>query len=397
MALLKFFVDSSDVLSFVIFLKAGFLKVSEEVIIELLDCSSKSEPELRAKEIIAQLQGKGLSLEKILVLKENCSFGTPHQILVKLYELIYLDPEKETAENPELYQKSLITLLDLVFEMERNGLNTLPHVVKELERLKSQKIQGAEEGKNNSISLMTIHKSKGLEYPLIALVETADSWFRFDRYWLKANNGVYYCGTSQQMPKEDPAFSQVFTETQKTMHQETIRLLYVALTRSSQYLYVSAHKVKSSTGFGFYASLLRCFKRSSNLEEEGFRYFLKASQDLDLEAKSKVQVTSSAPVKYIKSISSHIETKVVHPHNSVAHEELVYSPSQGLRVSEALKALIGTFIHKTFELHCKGQDLNLELLWQQDLASDLVFIRERLSEKRRKTLRILFLLKLKST
>ena len=119
MALLKFFVDSSDVLSFVIFLKAGFLKVSEEVIIELLDCSSKSEPELRAKEIIAQLQGKGLSLEKILVLKENCLFGTPHQILVKLYELIYLDPEKETAENPELYQKSLITLLDLVFEMER--------------------------------------------------------------------------------------------------------------------------------------------------------------------------------------------------------------------------------------------------------------------------------------
>ena len=260
-------------------------------------------------------------------------------------------------------------------------------MVKELERLKSQKIQGAEEGKNNSISLMTIHKSKGLEYPLIALVETADSWFRFDRYWLKANNGVYYCGTSQQMPKEDPAFSQVFTETQKTMHQETIRLLYVALTRSSQYLYVSAHKVKSSTGFGFYASLLRCFKRSSNLEEEGFRYFLKASQDLDLEAKSKVQVTSSAPVKYIKSISSHIETKVVHPHNSVAHEELVYSPSQGLRVSEALKALIGTFIHKTFELYCKGQDLNLELLWQQDLASDLVFIRERLSEKRRENLK----------
>jgi ATP-dependent helicase/nuclease subunit A len=97
-----------------------------------------------------------------------------------------------------------------------------------------------------AVKLMTIHKSKGLEFPLVIILGMGKQWERGERYWAKTEGGLLrFLPLKGDLPKglshEDISPYHV-----EVMRDEIKRLIYVALTRSSQYLILSSGEASSN-------------------------------------------------------------------------------------------------------------------------------------------------------
>ena len=87
------------------------------------------------------------------------------------------------------------------------------------------------------VQLLTIHKAKGLEFPIVFLVQS-DNNIRAD-----IRNAVIYdpdLGYSATIDKKNIIFELRAAHRQKRNDEELLRLLYVALTRAKSHIFVSA-------------------------------------------------------------------------------------------------------------------------------------------------------------
>jgi len=108
---------------------------------------------------------------------------------------------------------------------------------------KNSRLQGAFAVKNsNAVNLMTIHKSKGLEFPVVFLVNTGSKIYH-ERTSVFTNRVLgfsldYYSPDSNKI---SPSVSKLAIEkyNQKENAEENLRILYVALTRAKQKLYIT--------------------------------------------------------------------------------------------------------------------------------------------------------------
>jgi len=94
----------------------------------------------------------------------------------------------------------------------------------------------------DAIKIMTIHGAKGLEFPVVFLINLEDLSYttRNDEfYYLKEGEGYVYTYKKES--------SEYFENTfEKEMLEEENRLLYVALTRAIQYLFISGVKKRNN-------------------------------------------------------------------------------------------------------------------------------------------------------
>ena len=103
----------------------------------------------------------------------------------------------------------------------------------------------APEGDPNAVSLITVHHSKGLEYPVCFLVGTASRFNEDDRKATLLSDERLGCAT--RLCNAGP-FSRTNTfhrqaislEIRRQNREEEMRVLYVAMTRARERLYVTA-------------------------------------------------------------------------------------------------------------------------------------------------------------
>src|SRR5690606_2914567 len=99
----------------------------------------------------------------------------------------------------ELAKANLQKFYELVLKAEEDGFRDLVSLFNELDRLEeTEEIGNAATGRE-AVTLMTIHKSKGLEFPFVILVGTGEPWEKRDLYWAKGDHpdfgpGMYYVG-----------------------------------------------------------------------------------------------------------------------------------------------------------------------------------------------------------
>src|SRR5699024_9120324 len=120
---------------------------------------------------------------------------------------------------------------------------------------------------NNAVSFMTIHKSKGLEYPVVFLINTHK---RFNlrslsnAYVLDAQLGmgidyvqtVAEDGRQIQVKTPTPVKTAIKEKAQQKAIAEEMRKLYVALTRAEQKIYLVGESKDAATALENWVKLV---------------------------------------------------------------------------------------------------------------------------------------------
>ncbi|WP_264328961.1 UvrD-helicase domain-containing protein [Wolbachia endosymbiont (group A) of Andrena hattorfiana] len=119
--------------------------------------------------------------------------------------------------------------MNLVLQFENPSLQAFVQWIKE----NNQEIKNDMQSEHNAVRIMTIHKSKGLQAPIVFLVDTNtvprnSESIIFDGtevpFWCGKNNNAYCYQVKREKKLED--------------YNEYLRLLYVALTRAEDELYI---------------------------------------------------------------------------------------------------------------------------------------------------------------
>ena len=111
-------------------------------------------------------------------------------------------------------------------------------------------------GKHTAITVTTIHKSKGLEYPVVILPFTS-SPNRLQPIWTKTSEtDVAYIELSEKACMGS-SYEQRYLDESVSRGMDTLNLLYVAHTRASEMLYIVTKR--SKTGGGGYGDYLLSF------------------------------------------------------------------------------------------------------------------------------------------
>ena len=133
-------------------------------------------------------------------------------------------------------QANLGRLRGLVRRIQNRGYATMARVADQLDRLSAGSMSNAVVETSDAVSLMTVHAAKGLEFPIVFLVDLG----RGIRTHQPPVRVVADRGDGQPAVTVWPYRDEAGDEERQRDVEETKRLLYVAATRPRDRLYVSA-------------------------------------------------------------------------------------------------------------------------------------------------------------
>ena len=171
---------------------------------------------------------------------------------ISLYESVeYIIRSFNLVEDSNAY---IQFFLDFVFETAQKTSNGLNDFIEKWEQ-KKDKLSIVVPEADNAVQIMTIHKSKGLEFPVViypfANSDLQDT--RNDNLWLDINDEnipIAYVSASQKMLNWNENAADKFRDLLYKNELDTLNVLYVACTRAAQQLYVLSNyneKPKKST------------------------------------------------------------------------------------------------------------------------------------------------------
>ncbi len=132
--------------------------------------------------------------------------------------------------------------LDFVFETSKKTANNLVNLLEIWER-KKQKLSIVAPETGSAVRIMTIHKSKGLEFPIV-IYPFANSRFQDtskDSLWIETGNEkipIAYVNASSKMLNWNEDSINAFSTLIAQNELDTLNVLYVACTRASHQLYL---------------------------------------------------------------------------------------------------------------------------------------------------------------
>ena len=173
----------------------------------------------------------------------------------------------------------LIFLMDLVLEVSRDQQASIQAFLDYWEARQDEISILAPQG-FDAVTLMTIHKSKGLEFPVVIypFADTPIFWDRNAKIWLPVApedfSGFSHVLVSKKkalLHYGDPAPAYYLREQEK-LELDAYNLLYVAHTRAIKALYIITRGRKGSDAGGdplYYGDLYTRYLREKGLWEEG--------------------------------------------------------------------------------------------------------------------------------
>lgn len=201
---------------------------------------------------------EGKIVEKIKrflsIIKEYTIYSKKYSIselLIRLYKATNIYYQFALEDDAESKKANLNYLIELASTFYSNIGNTLNAYIKYIDNLKdkqdtsttSAKIIGENE---DVVRLMTIHKSKGLEFPIVILADTSKGYnfsdSRKQRVVFHHKYGIGIDVVNQDLGVTYPSLIKqaIRSVIEKETKSEELRLLYVALTRAKEKLYIFA-------------------------------------------------------------------------------------------------------------------------------------------------------------
>ncbi|MBI2603523.1 MAG: UvrD-helicase domain-containing protein [Deltaproteobacteria bacterium] len=249
LALFRFLLTPSDIVSLLSILKSPMLGVNDSLILSALDATQKEE---RRELAILDYIGNDLPelMNKLKHFMLQAFALPPYKLWEEIENSFSVRETYATIAGLEgdIALNNLQRFKDIVISLCNDGSVSLALLLPELETLAEKDEEASQVGRLEAVKLMTIHKAKGLEFPLLVLVETSDPWYRTDRYWSKVQGerpGIAFVGTREKRPGKHVQLNALLEANRRSLREEAERLLYVALTRASQYLVITAHENKT--------------------------------------------------------------------------------------------------------------------------------------------------------
>ncbi len=127
--------------------------------------------------------------------------------------------------------------------------------------------------KREGIQLLTIHKSKGLEFPIVVLANTGNVGNRSggkELFYISEKFGITFTGREGRQKRSNYFYSLALEEEKKMELAEIKRLLYVACTRAKDHLVVSGyhHRNNKNSEEAMLNMVLESFHLSEDCEGE---------------------------------------------------------------------------------------------------------------------------------
>ena len=159
-----------------------------------------------------------------------------------------------TFLNDKVNTSYLQYFLDLVLEKDVKVQSSIADFLEYWDKIGFKKSIPSPEG-TNAVRIMTIHKSKGLEFPIVIFPFAEEDFSRKikDRLWIPLeDSNIDLPKALINNRKEVENYGEEARNIFQTKNQEetldTINVLYVALTRAEEQLYVISNKVTTKKG-----------------------------------------------------------------------------------------------------------------------------------------------------
>ena len=147
-------------------------------------------------------------------------------------------------------QANLQALLEVALDVDGGRYPSLPRFLAELRELREAENESPDEGKvgevGNALRIYTVHEAKGLEAPIVWLLDANDIRARNDAYGVLID-----WPTNASRPVHFSLYGALATQGKKRKHlfdaeeayakRESMNLLYVAITRAKQALLISGN------------------------------------------------------------------------------------------------------------------------------------------------------------
>ncbi len=249
-------------------------------------------------------------------------------------------PEEETGGMNAQVIENLIALLQLSLDLDAGRYSSIQSFLTTLQTTQpTMRANTAHlQEDNNAVQIMTIHSAKGLEAPVVFLVDTGPKKPQPHTYksiinWpshARRPEQFFLLGRKDSVDK----VSQSIIDQQINARQkEELNLLYVALTRAKQYLYISGTASKQSSENSWHSIISNALDEAFQNEEQHVwtsDYGSLPSIDYKTDNKDICQPTNNDDLHkpFPKQEASEIEDQQ----------------------SDSEHAHYGTLVHKVFEL-----------------------------------------------
>lgn len=177
------------------------------------------------------------------------SSSSTNDLIYKIYDLTEYETKVRMMQKGKIKSLNLKLLADYASDFDNNGykgLNSFLHFIVKLEESGGDLAPANfKEKSDESVEIMSIHSSKGLEFPIVFL---ADCGKRFNKMDLmettiinsKLGFAAYRTDNDLGVRYKTVHYSAVQIQSEKDLLSEEVRLLYVAMTRAKEKLIITA-------------------------------------------------------------------------------------------------------------------------------------------------------------
>ncbi|QDM40641.1 UvrD-helicase domain-containing protein [Altererythrobacter sp. TH136] len=242
-ALTRVLADGSDTLAFLSLLRGPLVGLTEEQLLDILEGQPRDPAQSGARPRLSiYLNPPEIRhpvarsvLEKLQALRRRANGTTPHQLLAEAIDVLRIRPivlqrHGGQAERP-------LANIDLFLSLSQpysvRGMKAFAAAMSEAWEGKSRSVEGRPDAQEEAVSLVTMHASKGLEWPIVVPINTMTSGNNVRDPIIDSQSNRMFIPILGTGPA---GYEQAKKAEVAERERERLRLWYVAATRARELL-----------------------------------------------------------------------------------------------------------------------------------------------------------------
>lgn len=249
---IRFFWNNYDDIAFASLLKSYFFNLDDNLIIEVVLFNNKNNnanlPLWQKFEYFinnfSQVRNEVKEIYNLIkFFQEKINRLTFSKFLIQFITDTNLIGKIRLLNNFEQIEANIWQFIDYVREFENKGLKNISDLIDEINTQieESNEAEAAIFSERDTVKILTVHSSKGLEFPIVILGFTNFQTTIGDSYYLNYDLGIGIKLNKDDGNKNDVIYKIISNKFNESEEAELKRLFYVATTRAKCHLIISGN------------------------------------------------------------------------------------------------------------------------------------------------------------